>query len=101
MLKAFPVATLVRPAVMFGPGDAFAVALLTMLRKMPAFPMFGAGATRLQPVYVEDVAEAITRLSALDKGDAAAYLNWIRSDDGQKVVKEVGYFPLPENLRQK
>jgi phosphate transport system substrate-binding protein len=38
---------------------------------------------------------------ALDKGDVAAYLNWIRSDDGQKVVKEVGYFPLPGNLRQK
>ena len=38
---------------------------------------------------------------ALDKGDIAAYLNWIRSDDGQKVVKEVGYFPLPEHLREK
>jgi phosphate transport system substrate-binding protein len=38
---------------------------------------------------------------ALDKGDVAAYLNWIRSDEGQKVVKDVGYFPLPENLRQK
>lgn len=38
---------------------------------------------------------------ALDKGEAASYLNWIRSDDGQKVVKDVGYFPLPANLRQK
>jgi phosphate transport system substrate-binding protein len=38
---------------------------------------------------------------ALDKGDVAAYLNWLRSDDGQKIVKEVGYFPLPESLRQK
>lgn len=38
---------------------------------------------------------------ALDKGEIAAYLNWIRSDEGQKVVKEVGYFPLPENLREK
>jgi phosphate transport system substrate-binding protein len=38
---------------------------------------------------------------ALDKGDVAAYLGWIRSEAGQKVVKEVGYFPLPENLRQK
>jgi len=37
---------------------------------------------------------------ALDKGDVAAYLNWIRSDDGQKVVKDVGYFPLPENVRR-
>jgi len=37
---------------------------------------------------------------ALDKGEVAAYLNWIRSDDGQKVVKDVGYFPLPKNLRE-
>ena len=37
---------------------------------------------------------------ALDKGDIAAYLAWIRSDDGQKVVKDVGYFPLPKNLRE-
>lgn len=38
---------------------------------------------------------------ALDKGEIGAYLNWIRSDEGQKVVKDVGYFPLPANLRQK
>ena len=38
---------------------------------------------------------------ALDKGDVAAYLNWIRSDEGQKVVKEVGYYPLPAHLREK
>jgi len=38
---------------------------------------------------------------ALDKGDVATYLNWIRSDDGQKIVKEVGYYPLPEDLRKK
>ncbi len=36
-----------------------------------------------------------------DKGDVAAYLNWIRSDEGQGIVKEVGYYPLPENLREK
>ena len=38
---------------------------------------------------------------ALDKGEIAAYLNWIRSDEGQKIVKEVGYYPLPANLREK
>jgi phosphate transport system substrate-binding protein len=37
---------------------------------------------------------------ALDKGDVAKYLSWIRSDDGQKVVKEVGYFALPKHLRE-
>lgn len=38
---------------------------------------------------------------AIDKGEVAAYLKWIRSDEGQKVVKEIGYFPLPANLREK
>jgi phosphate transport system substrate-binding protein len=37
---------------------------------------------------------------ALEKGEIAAYLNWIRSDEGQEVVREVGYFPLPKHLRQ-
>jgi len=36
----------------------------------------------------------------LDKGDVAAYLKWIRSDEGQKVAKEF-YYPLPEDLRTK
>jgi len=37
----------------------------------------------------------------LEKGDIKAYLDWIRSDDGQRVVKDVGYFPLPAHLRKK
>jgi uncharacterized protein YbjT (DUF2867 family) len=59
---AFPAARLIRPAVMFGAGDAFLTPLLGMLRRMPAFPLFGNGNTRLQPAYVEDVAEAVVRV---------------------------------------
>lgn len=36
---------------------------------------------------------------ALDKADVKKYLTWIRSDEGQALVKDVGYFPLPQNLR--
>lgn len=36
---------------------------------------------------------------ALDKGEIAAYLKWIRSDEGQKIVEQVGYFPLPAGER--
>jgi len=35
----------------------------------------------------------------LDTGEIAAYLNWIRSDAGQAIVQEVGYFPLPQSAR--
>jgi phosphate transport system substrate-binding protein len=37
---------------------------------------------------------------ALDQGEVGSYLKWIRSDEGQKVVKEVGYFAIPEAMRK-
>jgi len=36
---------------------------------------------------------------ALDKGEIHDYLRWIRTDDGQKIVKDIGYYPLPPELR--
>jgi uncharacterized protein YbjT (DUF2867 family) len=58
---AFAPALIVRPAVMFGPDDAYLTTILKLLRELPVYPMFGRGVTRLQPAYVEDVAEAIGR----------------------------------------
>ncbi|TMJ81976.1 MAG: sugar nucleotide-binding protein, partial [Alphaproteobacteria bacterium] len=59
---AFPAATIVRPAVMFGPGDAFLTSLSELASKSPILPVFGRGQTRLQPAYVEDVGKAIARV---------------------------------------
>ena len=58
---AFPQAVLIRPAVMFGPDAGFLTSLLDLLRRLPVYPMFGRGRTRLQPAHVDDVAEAIAR----------------------------------------
>jgi uncharacterized protein YbjT (DUF2867 family) len=55
-------AAIVRPAVMFGPDDAFINTLVQLLRRLPIYPMFGRGDTRLQPADVEDVGEAVARL---------------------------------------
>ena len=33
---------------------------------------------------------------ALDKGDVKKFLTWVRGDEGQALVKDVGYFPLPQ-----
>ena len=59
---AFPGAVIVRPAVMFAMGDAFLTTILRLLRSLPAYPLFGDGRTRLQPVYADDVAAAIARI---------------------------------------
>jgi NADH dehydrogenase len=49
---------------MFGPDDRFLTTLASLLRILPVYPLFGRGRTRLQPVHVEDVAEAIARIVA-------------------------------------
>jgi NADH dehydrogenase len=56
---AFPEVTLIRPAVMFGANDAFLKPIIGLLARLPVYPMFGQGETRLQPAFVEDVAQAI------------------------------------------
>lgn len=60
--EAFPGAVIVRPSVMFGPNDAFLNTLDQVSRVLPALPAFGKGRTRLQPVFVEDVAAAIVHI---------------------------------------
>jgi NADH dehydrogenase len=62
--SVFPEAVIVRPAVMFGTDGGIVTTVLDLLRRLPVYPMFGRGQTRLQPVAVEDVAEAIARLVA-------------------------------------
>ena len=59
---AFPGAVIVRAAVMFAPDDAFLTTILQLLRSLPAYPIFGDGRTRLQPVHADDVAAAIAQI---------------------------------------
>lgn len=58
---AYGDAILIRPAVMVGPDDAFLNIIIGILHRFPVFPMFGDGSTKLQPAYVDDVAEALIR----------------------------------------
>jgi NADH dehydrogenase len=55
----YPEAVILRPSVVFGPGDDFLNRFAAMATMAPALPLVGGGKTRFQPVYVGDVAEAI------------------------------------------
>ena len=57
--EAFPAATILRPGVIFGPEGGFLNRLAALARVLPVMPLFGAGETKLQPVFVGDVAEAV------------------------------------------
>src|SRR5262245_55860579 len=56
--EAFPLATIFRPSVVFGPEDDFFNKFGWMARMSPVLPLIGGGKTRFQPVFVGDVARA-------------------------------------------
>lgn len=57
VLAARPDAVVLRPSVIFGSGDNFYTRFAGLTRMGPVMPIVG-GATRMQPVFVEDVARA-------------------------------------------
>jgi uncharacterized protein YbjT (DUF2867 family) len=61
---AVPSAAILRPSIVFGPEDGFFNRFADMAKFAPALPLIGGGKTKFQPVYVQDVAEAVA--NALD-----------------------------------
>ena len=59
---ALPSADIMRPSIMFGPEDDFFNRFAAMAQYAPALPLIGGGETKMQPVYVGDVAEAIAKV---------------------------------------
>jgi len=53
--------TIIRPSLIFGPGDEFVSVLARMIRRLPAVPVLGDGQYQLQPIAVEQVAEGFAR----------------------------------------
>jgi uncharacterized protein YbjT (DUF2867 family) len=64
---AYPAATVLRPSVVFGAEDRFFNRFGTMAQLLPFMPVI-SGATKFQPVYVGDVADAV--MVALTRADA-------------------------------
>lgn len=59
VLKAFPLATILRPSVQFGPEDSFLNRFARLATLLPVMPLIGGGKTLMQPVFVGDVAAAV------------------------------------------
>lgn len=71
--------SIVRPTLMFGPGDVLLGVMLRSIRRYPVFPMFGDGSFRISPVAAADVARLLVRLlgapanATVDVGGPASY----------------------------
>ena len=70
---AFPDAVVLRPSVVFGKGDGFLNRFADLAAKAPALPLIGGGETKLQPVYVGDVAQAVAAAARLPEAAGRTY----------------------------
>ncbi len=95
---AFPAAAILRPSVVFGPGDAFFNRFAAMATLSPALPLIGGGHTRFQPVYVGDVAQAVAQ-AALDP--AAAGRDYELGGPGVYTFKDLMTLLLAEISRRR
>lgn len=60
VLNSYPDAIIVRPSIVFGPGDGFFSVQAKLLKSLPIIPLFANN--KYQCVYVKDIAQAITKL---------------------------------------
>jgi NADH dehydrogenase len=54
--------TILRPSIIFGPGDGFLSLLAGVIRAFPLTPIIGDGKALFQPVNIRDIAEIVARL---------------------------------------
>jgi NADH dehydrogenase len=71
--EVFPDAVILRPSIVFGPEDDFFNRFAALARIAPALPLIGGGKTRLQPVFVGDVARAVLAALAGKAGVVGPY----------------------------
>ncbi len=65
--------TIFRPSVIYGRGDEFVTMLARMIERLPIVPVIGSGRQQLQPVPVEQVAQAFARALDLQATVKQAY----------------------------
>ena len=73
-VRASPIPwTIFRPSIIYGRSDQFVNMLAAMIRRYPMVPVIGSGQQRLQPVPVEQVAEAFARAVELETAVKQTY----------------------------
>jgi len=58
--------TILRPSLIYGPGDLFTTRLAEMIRHSPVLPIIGSGKSRVQPIFIDDVVSCILKTVTSD-----------------------------------
>ena len=59
ILKNFPLATILRPSVVYSVEDNFSTSFMTLLSRLPFFPLYYGGNTKFAPIHCSDLTDVI------------------------------------------
>ena len=59
ILKSFPLATILRPSVVYSVDDNFTTNFMTLLNRLPVFPLYYQGKTKFIPIHCSDLTDTI------------------------------------------
>ncbi len=62
ILENFPMATILRPSVVFSVDDNFTTNFMTLLSRMPLFPLYYSGKTKFTPIHCSDLIQIISHV---------------------------------------
>ena len=59
ILKNFPLATILRPSIVYSVDDNFTTSFMTLLNRLPIFPLYYSGETKFTPIHCSDLTDII------------------------------------------
>mgnify|MGYP001216369709 CR=1 FL=1 len=59
ILNNFPLATILRPSIVYSVDDNFTTSFMTLLSRLPVFPIYYSGKTKFMPIHCSDVTDMI------------------------------------------
>jgi NADH dehydrogenase len=59
VLKNFPLATILRPSIVYSVDDNFTTNFMTLLNRLPIFPLYYEGKTKFAPIHCSDLTDTI------------------------------------------
>ena len=59
ILKNFPLATILRPSIVYSVDDNFTTNFMTLLNRLPFFPLYYSGNTKFSPIHCSDLTDTI------------------------------------------
>ena len=59
ILKNFPLATIIRPSIVYSVDDNFTTNFMTLLNRLPIFPLYYEGRTKFAPIHCSDLTDVI------------------------------------------